>query len=149
MLHDVGHAPFSHAPEEVLANRDDRPEKYKHQHYSAAIVRMKLNSAIEGHELNANYGFRAEEVAALLEGSSQAKQRLFWRDPIDGRMDADRISSSRTERRDAGLPGTAAQCLHRRLGTGRLGEALPRHRGRNSVPVLSQKAELPPSLTLK
>jgi HD superfamily phosphohydrolase len=91
LLHDVGHGPFSHAAEELLPNRDDKPEKYKHEHYSAAIVRAKLKSAIEDHELNANYGFRAEEIAALLEGSSQAKQRLFWRDLIDGQMDADRM----------------------------------------------------------
>ena len=31
------------------------------------------------------------DVAALLEGSSNAKQRLFWRDLIDGQMDADRM----------------------------------------------------------
>lgn len=77
LLHDVGHGPFSHAAEELLPYRDDKPERYKHEHYSAAIVRMKLSSAIEDHELNANYGFHAEDVAVLLEGSSQAKQRLF------------------------------------------------------------------------
>ena len=88
LVHDVGHGPFSHAAEELLPDKDDRPEKFKHEHYSAAIVRMKLKSAIEDHELNANYGLRAEEIAALLEGSSQAKQRLFWRDLIDGQMDA-------------------------------------------------------------
>jgi len=30
-------------------------------------------------------------VAALLEGSTNAKQRLFWRDLLDGQMDADRM----------------------------------------------------------
>ena len=91
LLHDVGHGPFSHAAEDLLPHRDDKPEKYKHEHYSSAMVRSKLSTIIENHELNANYGFRAEDVAALLEGSSKAKQRLFWRDLIDGQMDADRM----------------------------------------------------------
>lgn len=90
LLHDVGHGPFSHAAEDLLPHRDDK-QKYKHEHYSAEMVRSKLTSVIEDHELNANYGFKAEDVAALLEGSSKAKQRLFWRDLIDGQMDADRM----------------------------------------------------------
>ncbi len=91
LLHDVGHGPFSHAAEDLLPLREDRTEKYKHEQYSAAMVRSKLGSAIEDHPLNANYGIRADDVAALLEGSSKAKQRLFWRDLIDGQMDADRM----------------------------------------------------------
>ncbi|MBI5280180.1 MAG: HD domain-containing protein [Candidatus Solibacter usitatus] len=91
LLHDVGHGPFSHAAEELLPHRDERAEKYKHEQYSAAIVRWKLAAVIEGHDLNANYGFLAEDVAALLEGSSKAKQGLFWRDLVDGQMDADRM----------------------------------------------------------
>jgi HD superfamily phosphohydrolase len=50
-----------------------------------------LRSAIEDHPLNNNYGFKAEDVAALLEGSGGAKQGIFWRDLIDGQMDADRM----------------------------------------------------------
>jgi len=91
LLHDVGHGPFSHAAEDLLPHRENKPERYKHEHYSAATVRSKLASVIENHELNANYGFRAEDVVALLEGGSKAKQRLFWRDLIDGQMDADRM----------------------------------------------------------
>ncbi len=90
-LHDVGHGPFSHAAEELLPAREDKAERYKHEQYSAAIVRTKLRAAIEDHELNGNYGLMAEDIASLLEGSSKAKQRLFWRDLIDGQMDADRM----------------------------------------------------------
>jgi HD superfamily phosphohydrolase len=91
LLHDVGHAPFSHASESLFPEQEDGT-RYKHENYSAAIVRTELKSAIEDHPLNiTNYGFTAEDIAALLEGSTSAKQRLFWRDLIDGQMDADRM----------------------------------------------------------
>jgi HD superfamily phosphohydrolase len=91
LLHDVGHAPFSHAAEDLFPKKADGT-KYKHENYSAAIVRTELRSAIEDHQLNiTNYGFSAEDIAALLDGSTSAKQRLFWRDLIDGQMDADRM----------------------------------------------------------
>ncbi|MFI5421489.1 MAG: HD domain-containing protein [Nitrososphaerales archaeon] len=91
LLHDVGHAPFSHASEALFPEREDG-KTYAHENYSAAIVRTELRSVIEDHPLNVtNYGFKAEDVAALLEGSTSAKQRLFWRDLIDGQMDADRM----------------------------------------------------------
>jgi len=90
LLHDVGHGPFSHAAEELLPTRDD-DTRYKHEDYSAAIVRTKLRSAIEDHPLSPNYDFKAEDVASFLEGSAKAKQTLFWRDLIDGQMDADRM----------------------------------------------------------
>jgi hypothetical protein len=91
LLHDVGHSPFSHASEELFPE-NDHGLKFKHEQYSAAIVRTELRDVIENHPLNtANYGFRVEDVAALLEGSTKAKQRLFWRDLIDGQMDADRM----------------------------------------------------------
>jgi HD superfamily phosphohydrolase len=90
LLHDLGHAPFSHASEDLFPSHNGT--EYKHEHYSAAIVRTELKSAIEDHPLNVtNYGFTAEDIAALLDGSTTAKQRLFWRDLIDGQMDADRM----------------------------------------------------------
>jgi HD superfamily phosphohydrolase len=91
LLHDLGHSPFSHASEELFPDEDGN-KKFKHEQYSAAIVRVELRDVINNHPLNtANYGFTTEDVAALLEGSTNAKQRLFWRDPIDGQMDADRM----------------------------------------------------------
>lgn len=90
LLHDVGHAPFSHASESLFPTENGT--RYKHENYSAAIVRTELKAAIEDHPLNVtNYGFKAEDIAALLDGSTSAKQRLFWRDLIDGQMDADRM----------------------------------------------------------
>jgi len=90
LLHDVGHSPFSHASEELLPVQD-KGGKFRHEQYSAAVIRTELRGAIEDHPLNANYGFRADDVAALIEGSASAKQTVFWRDLIDGQMDADRM----------------------------------------------------------
>lgn len=90
LLHDVGHAPFSHASEDLFPKKGDG-ERYKHEDYSVAIIRSELRSAIEDHPLNANYGLRAEDVATLVEGSSKAKQPIFWRDLISGQLDADKM----------------------------------------------------------
>jgi hypothetical protein len=92
LLHDVGHGPFSHASEELFPMGENSESKYKHEQYSASIVRTKLRSVIEDHPENiANYGFKANDVAALLEGSTKARQSLFWRELIDGQLDADRM----------------------------------------------------------
>jgi uncharacterized protein len=91
LLHDVGHAPFSHASESLFPQRADG-KRYGHEEYSAAIIRSELRSSIEEHELNgANYGFRADDIAALVEGSPKAKTSIFWKDLISGQMDADRM----------------------------------------------------------
>jgi HD superfamily phosphohydrolase len=91
LLHDVGHGPFSHAGEEVFPLRPEGGRRYVHEEYSAAIIRHCLKDAIEGHPLNGNYDFKAEDVAALIEGSSTSNRRLFWREAITGQMDADRM----------------------------------------------------------
>ena len=91
LLHDVGHSPFSHAGEELFPEIEGRAVKFGHEDYSAAIIRSCLRSAIEDHPLNQNAGFTAEQVAALIEGSAEAKRSLFWRTLIDGQMDADRM----------------------------------------------------------
>jgi uncharacterized protein len=116
LLHDVGHGPFSHAAEELLPLQDDGVSKYKHEQYSAAIVRTHLQSAIEDHPLNANYGFKADDIASLLEGSAKAKQSLSWRDLVDGQMDADRMDYLLRDSYHAGVQYGRFD-LHRVVGT--------------------------------
>src|SRR6266700_44702 len=91
LLHDVGHGPFSHASEDLLPVNDMKKEIYRHEDYSAAIVRTHFRSAIEDHPTSNNYGFTADDVASLIEGTAGAKQGIFWRDIISGQMDADRM----------------------------------------------------------
>jgi len=90
LLHDVGHAPFSHASEDLMPDQGNG-KRYAHEDYSVAVIRNELRKAIEEHPLNGNYGFHAEDIAALIEGSARAKQSVFWRDLISGQMDADRM----------------------------------------------------------
>ena len=90
LLHDVGHAPFSHSSEELLPMKSEAA-KFAHEDYSAAIIRNELRSAIEDHPLSANTGFKANDVAALIEGGAAAGRAVFWRDLINGQMDADRM----------------------------------------------------------
>jgi uncharacterized protein len=91
LLHDVGHSPFSHAGEDAFPFRGDSKKRYVHEEYSAAIIRHELKHAIEQHPLNGNYDFKAEDIAALIEGSSRSTRRVFWRELIAGQMDADRM----------------------------------------------------------
>jgi uncharacterized protein len=90
LLHDVGHAPFSHAGEELFP-LDSTGERYQHEQYSAEIVRRKFGDVIKNHPLNTNCGFTADDVANLLEGNPEAGVALFWRDIIAGQLDADRM----------------------------------------------------------
>jgi HD superfamily phosphohydrolase len=92
LLHDVGHGPFSHAAEELLPVRDIATgERYKHEQYSAEIVRRYFDDVVRNHPLNINWGLTADDVANLLEGKPEAGDALFWRDLIDGQLDADRM----------------------------------------------------------
>ncbi len=105
LLHDVGHAPFSHAAEELFPAinpvdeqrlktgefKEDKVNRFKHESYSAAIIRTELRDVIENHPLNKNYELKADDVANLLEGTVQAGRALLWREIISGQLDADRM----------------------------------------------------------
>jgi len=117
LLHDVGHSPFSHAAEELFPDRPDRLEKFSHEQYSAAIIRGPLRNSIEDHKVNhGNYGFTADDIAALLEGSAKAKQGIFWRDLVTGQMDADRMDYLLRDSRHIGV-NYGVFDLHRLVST--------------------------------
>lgn len=101
LLHDVGHCPFSHAAEDVFPERPltesksglvTKAKRYKHEDYSFALIRHVLRDVIDGDEWNRrNYGITADEIAAIIEGSSNAGPALFWKDLLNGQLDADRM----------------------------------------------------------
>jgi HD superfamily phosphohydrolase len=90
LLHDTGHAPFSHASEEVMPV-NERNEIYKHEDYSCEIIKGPLRNTIENHQINNKYRISADEIVALIEGDPAILQRrLFWKVLISSQLDADR-----------------------------------------------------------
>ena len=89
LLHDVGHAPFSHAGEELLPFKNDH-SIYKHEDYSAAAIEMLMKDVIEEHPINQNFGITAKDVADFIRGEPSIGRRLLWRNIIDSQLDADR-----------------------------------------------------------
>ncbi len=90
LLHDVGHAPFSHASEELMTLRPDGKKRYRHEDYSAAAVRLLMRDVIENHPSNANYGIKAQDVADLLSGNIELGRSILWSNLVSSQLDADR-----------------------------------------------------------
>ena len=105
LLHDVGHAPFSHAGEKIfpLKSGSGTGERYEHEEYSAAIIRRDFADVIENHPASKNYGFRADDVAMLLEDGADAESELFWRALVISQMDADRMDYLLRDSHHAGV----------------------------------------------
>ena len=57
LVHDMGHAPFSHAAEELMDGDDGM---VTHEEYTAGVVKHLLREAIEDHQANTNFGIRAD-----------------------------------------------------------------------------------------
>jgi hypothetical protein len=91
LLHDVGHGPFSHAAEELLPRTKDGKRHFRHEEYSAAIIRRHFKDVIENHRENNNYNFSIEEIVGLIEGGPRAGRAALWQDLISGQLDADRM----------------------------------------------------------
>ena len=92
LLHDLGHAPFSHASEEIMPKNERTGKLYKHEDYTSVIIKDSLTDVIENHQINrTNYQIKAEEVAALIEGNADILgERIFWKVLISSQLDADR-----------------------------------------------------------
>ncbi len=103
LLHDVGHAPFSHATEHLLPMKavenyslfpgEDRPiEQFSHEDYSVAIIETIFAELIEQDSSNRrNAKISATEVTALIAKRAPGGASLFWKDIISGQLDADRM----------------------------------------------------------
>ncbi|AOQ23322.1 Deoxyguanosinetriphosphate triphosphohydrolase-like protein [Moorella thermoacetica] len=90
LLHDVGHAPFSHSGEEVMPKNPATDKPYKHEAYSEATIRYLMKDVIENHPLNQNYHIKADDVADFLAGKPSVQRSLLWRGLITSQLDADR-----------------------------------------------------------
>lgn len=92
LLHDVGHAPFSHASEDIISKNPVTGKPYKHEDYTSALIKGPLRTVIENHAINkTNFNITADEIAALIEGNPEILgERVFWRIIISSQLDADK-----------------------------------------------------------
>jgi len=92
LLHDVGHAPFSHANEELFPKKPDG-RHYKHEDYSIAIIKECFKNVIEDHVIGKEYGIKVSDIAYLLndEKAPATKELIFLRPIISSQIDADRM----------------------------------------------------------
>ncbi|MDR0889778.1 MAG: HD domain-containing protein [Oscillospiraceae bacterium] len=93
LLHDVGHAPFSHAGEELMPFRtSSNTTRYTHEDYSIAAIKLLFRESIEQHRFGENHGIKAEDVTALLGDKTvlPTQTALIWKELISGQIDADR-----------------------------------------------------------
>ena len=100
LLHDIGHAPFSHAgedsmpllPKDHVRYKSDKALRYEHEDYSIAAVKFIFRDYIENHPLVKTEGIKAEEIASLLgdETVPPTWTSTIWGGLISGQLDADR-----------------------------------------------------------
>ena len=88
LLHDIGHAPFSHASEELFPDLSGK--KMAHEDYTDVIIRRELKEIFENsfdRGLN-EYNIQAYEVADAYSGKDP--KWVFLKELLDGPIDADR-----------------------------------------------------------
>ena len=92
LLHDVGHSPFSHAGEELMPLDPATGKPFKHEHYSAELIRRLMTDVIDDNQQNRrNHHIRASEIADYIARAPDlTPERIFWRELISSQLDADR-----------------------------------------------------------
>lgn len=90
LVHDIGHAPFSHVSEEIMPFNSKSRRKYKHEDYTIALIKGPLKDVIEGHKGNKPFNITVKEISAFFDGDSLKSRELFWRQMISSQLDADR-----------------------------------------------------------
>ncbi|PKP58418.1 MAG: phosphohydrolase [Candidatus Altiarchaeales archaeon HGW-Altiarchaeales-2] len=92
LLHDIGHAPFSHSSESLMPTDSKTGEEYSHEDYTEAIIIGLLRKTIEENDLNnRKYNITADEIAGLITGNKKLlKDKIIWKKLLSGQLDADR-----------------------------------------------------------
>ena len=91
LLHDIGHAPFSHTGEQLMPEKSER-NRFTHEDYSAFLIQEEMKDVIDDHLINrGNLCLTGKEVAEFYLGRSRASDLLMWRELVDGQLDADRM----------------------------------------------------------
>lgn len=100
LLHDIGHAPFSHSGEELMPfiptehpkYKPNERKRYEHEDYGISIVKLLLRDLIEQHPLCDSLEIKAEDITTLLGDQSVPPSRIsvIWKELISSQLDADR-----------------------------------------------------------
>ncbi|MFW6041350.1 MAG: HD domain-containing protein [Thermoplasmatota archaeon] len=89
LLHDIGHAPFSHASEKIMHTNTKTGKKFKHEYYTGKLIEEKFKKTIEGHKMNRGIDIKVEDISSFFNGIVPTKN-LFWKEIISSQLDADR-----------------------------------------------------------
>lgn len=87
LVHDVGHAPFSHAGEEHLFPQE--PEKEDHESFGMRILQGELGALIDT-LYKSRFGISKESVIDLLSNAVPPEDRYLWQ-IISSPIDADKM----------------------------------------------------------
>ncbi len=104
LTHDLGHAPFSHAGEELFPINKKTNRRYKHEEYSAFIAQSEIGDLIKNHPLNKNNtGLAVDDIVSFFSPSMVSADTIVWRELISGQMDADRMDYLLRDAHHAGV----------------------------------------------
>ncbi|MEO8502927.1 MAG: HD domain-containing protein [Acidobacteriota bacterium] len=81
LMHDIGHAPFSHSAEDLFEEHIDHEEMTRR-----LILLPEIRAAFAAH----GDGLEPERIASLLAGGADAKERLLAK-IVSGELDADKM----------------------------------------------------------
>lgn len=91
LLHDVGHTPFSHSGEELLAIDPESGSSYQHETYSAAVLEFILADVIDNNRHADPLGIKASDIGFIFSDKNKSASHLVWKPLISGQMDSDRM----------------------------------------------------------
>ena len=81
LMHDIGHAPFSHSAEDLFEEHIDHEEMTRR-----LILLPEIRAAFAAH----GNGLEPERIASLLAGGADARERLLAK-IVSGELDADKM----------------------------------------------------------
>ncbi len=105
LLHDVGHGPLSHGAE-IFAPMSEDGTKLKHEHFSLALIREKMDCVITNHSAGECLSITAKDIAELYQDGSEAVTPVTsaLRSLVNGELDADRMDYLLRDAHHCGVP---------------------------------------------
>jgi HD superfamily phosphohydrolase len=101
LLHDIGHAPFSHTFEDLTKRLFERKEisiEFDHEKMSRDIIKEKET------DLNLGKPFKAEEIIDILNKDDDGKAPKFLKELINGPYDCDKLDYLMRDSYHVGTP---------------------------------------------